>query len=139
MKSLLTTLIMNVVRKRELYGQNEDPPYGRRVRRVRRVWYELLRYLLNAGHWCWTARSAACLFITQKKCIRILFGDCESYSDKLRTCARAKPIESQLLGSEFYMKESTKPLFTEHELLTVENLSGKQQNFRKTTKFNFYH
>jgi hypothetical protein len=62
------------------------------------------------------------LFITQKKCIRILFGDCESYSDKFRTCARARPIESQLLGSEFYMKESTKPLFTEHELLTVENL-----------------
>jgi hypothetical protein len=62
------------------------------------------------------------LFITQKKCIRILFGDCESYLDKFKTCARARPIESQRLGSEFYVKESTKPLFTKHELLTVENL-----------------
>ena len=62
------------------------------------------------------------LFITQKKCIRILFGDCESYLDKFKTCARVRPIESQRLGSEFYVKESTKPLFTNHELLTVENL-----------------
>jgi hypothetical protein len=63
------------------------------------------------------------LFITQKKCIRILFGDCESYLDKIRTSGRARPIESRRQGSEFYMKESTKLLFTEHELLyTVENL-----------------
>ena len=62
------------------------------------------------------------LFITQKKCIRILFGDNEQYIDKLRTCARVRPINSQRLGSKFYVKESTKPLFTKHELLTVENL-----------------
>ena len=62
------------------------------------------------------------LFITQKKCIRIIFGDCESYIDKFRTCARARSIECQRLGPEFYGRESTKPLFTKHELLTVENL-----------------
>ena len=62
------------------------------------------------------------LFITQKKCIRALFGDYESYQDKFKTCARVRPINSQRLGSEFYAKESTKPLFTKHELLAVENL-----------------
>ena len=58
----------------------------------------------------------------QKECIRILFGDNETYIDKFRTCARARPFNSQRLGSKFYVKESTKPLFTKHELLTVENL-----------------
>ena len=62
------------------------------------------------------------LFITQKKCVRILFGDPEMYKDKFRTCARIRPIKKQKLGSEFYVKESTKPLFTKHELLAVENL-----------------
>ena len=36
MKTLLTAVIMNVARKHELYGRNQDPPYGRRVRTVRR-------------------------------------------------------------------------------------------------------
>ena len=57
------------------------------------------------------------LFITQKKCIRILFGDCESYIDKFKTCARVRPLNSQRLGSNFYAKESTKPLFSKYELL----------------------
>ena len=62
------------------------------------------------------------LFTTQKKCIRILFGDHESYEDKFKTCARVRPIDKQRLGSKFYKKESTKPLFTKHKLLAVENL-----------------
>ena len=62
------------------------------------------------------------LFITQKKCIRILFGDFEAYVDKFKTCARARPINSQRLGSEFYGQGSTKPLFAKHKLLAIENL-----------------
>ena len=62
------------------------------------------------------------LFVTQKKCVRILFGDFEKYADKFNTCARTRPINKQNLGSKFYEKESTKPLFTKHELLAVENL-----------------
>ena len=62
------------------------------------------------------------LFVTQKKCVRILFGDFEKYVDKFKTCARTRPINKQNLGSKFYEKESTKPLFTKHELLAVENL-----------------
>ena len=62
------------------------------------------------------------LFTTQKKCIRIVFGDFEEYKNKFRTSARTRQINRQTLGTEFYAKESTKPLFTKHELLAVENL-----------------
>ena len=62
------------------------------------------------------------IFKTQKKCVRILFGDQEAYRDKFKTCARIRPIESQLLGEEFYRREATKPLFTKLNLLTVHNL-----------------
>ena len=62
------------------------------------------------------------LFVTQKKCIRILFGDNEAYKDKFRTCARARPIGTQKLGSEFFRLENSKPLYIKHHLLTVHNL-----------------
>ena len=62
------------------------------------------------------------IYITQKKCIKILFGDYENYVDKFKTCARARPMNSQHLGSEFDVKESTKPLFTKRELLAIDNL-----------------
>ena len=62
------------------------------------------------------------LFITQKHCIRILFGNLEAYLDKHSTCARVRPFGSQKLGSTFYSKEHTKPLFNKHKFLTVQNL-----------------
>jgi hypothetical protein len=62
------------------------------------------------------------LFVTQKKCVRILFGNREMYLDKFKTCARARSIDKQKLGSEFYQKEHTKPLFKKNSLLTVHNL-----------------
>lgn len=62
------------------------------------------------------------LFITQKKCLRILFGDTEVYKDKFKTGARCREFDLQRLGVEFFRKENTKPLFTEKELLTVHNL-----------------
>ena len=62
------------------------------------------------------------LFITQKKCIRMTFGDDESYRNKFMTCARVRPFGAQHMGADFYRKESTKPLFAKHELLSVENL-----------------
>ena len=52
----------------------------------------------------------------------MIFGDNESYQNKFMTCARARPLGSQCLGADFYRKESTKPLFAKHELLTIENL-----------------
>ena len=62
------------------------------------------------------------LFLTQKKCIRIMFGDNEAFFDKFRTCARVRAKENQKLGLNFYTKESSKPIFKKMKLLTVKNL-----------------
>ena len=58
----------------------------------------------------------------QKKVLRILFGDKETFKDKFNTCARAREHGQQVLGTEFYQKEHTKPLFEKHFILTVHNL-----------------
>ena len=62
------------------------------------------------------------LFVTQKKCIRIMFGDKEAYLNKMCTSARTRPKPDQKLGRDFYEKEHTKPLFKLNSLLTVHNL-----------------
>ena len=49
-----------------------------------------------------TNRKLEPLFITQKKCIRIMFGDNEAYKNKFMTCARSRSKEQQILGAEFY-------------------------------------
>ena len=62
------------------------------------------------------------LFITQKHCIRVLFGDLDAYLEKHSTCARAREFGRQKLGSEFYKKEHTKPILNRLKLLAVQNL-----------------
>ena len=62
------------------------------------------------------------IFKTQKKCIRILFGDQEAYSNKFKTCARSRPIGFQKLGADFYKRESSKPLLCRNAILSVHNL-----------------
>ena len=62
------------------------------------------------------------IFITQKKCIRVMFGDREAYLEKFNTCARSRSYENRMLGKEFYQREPSKPLFEKHNLLTVHNL-----------------
>ena len=62
------------------------------------------------------------LFIIQKQCIRILFGDFDAYLNKQLTCARARPFKQQKLGSKYYMKEHTKPIFSRLKILTVQGL-----------------
>ena len=62
------------------------------------------------------------VFTTQKKCIRILFGDLEKFLDKYKTCARTRPRGEQILGSAFYSREHSKPLFNTQKMLTVHNL-----------------
>ena len=62
------------------------------------------------------------LFITQKKCIRVLFGDYEAYVDKFKTSARTRVITNQHLDASHYIKEHTKPLFSKHELLASYNI-----------------
>ena len=76
------------------------------------VWGGIPQYKLNK------------LFRLQKKCLRILFGNLEQYLDKFNfnTCARTRPFGAQILTSEFYMREHTKPIFSENKILTVDNL-----------------
>ena len=62
------------------------------------------------------------LWISQKHCVRVLFGDKEAFLDKFRTAARARPYKNQLLGEDFYRQEHTKPLFTKHKILALKNL-----------------
>ena len=62
------------------------------------------------------------LFIAQKQCVRILFGDLDAYLDKQSTCARARPYNYQKLGAEYYKKEHTKPIFSKLKILTVQGL-----------------
>ena len=62
------------------------------------------------------------LWISQKQCVRTLFGDKEAFLDKFRTTARARPFQNQLLGEDFYRREHTKPLFMKHKILAIRNL-----------------
>ena len=62
------------------------------------------------------------IYIIQKKCIRILFGDKSKFLSKFETCVRARPVGNQVLGSNFYEKEHTKPLFSANKILTVQHL-----------------
>ena len=66
------------------------------------------------------------LFRVQKHCVRLLFGDLEKYLDKFKTCARARPYGKQILGCEFFCKEHTKPLFSEHGILAFQNIYNYQ-------------
>ena len=62
------------------------------------------------------------IFITQKLCLRILFGDKEAYLDKFKTCVRTRSFDSQQLGGEFYSNEHTKPIFNKHKILVAQGI-----------------
>ena len=62
------------------------------------------------------------LWLAQKHCVRIHFGNEKAFLDKFRTTARARPFSKQLLGPDFYTREHTKPLFHEHKILNFRNL-----------------
>ena len=62
------------------------------------------------------------IFTLQKRAIRFLLGDYDSFIDKFCTSARTRPFGHQFLGENFYCKEHTKPIFTKHNLLTIGNL-----------------
>ena len=62
------------------------------------------------------------IFRLQKRCIRILFGDQELYKPKpepvVEHC-RTSPHKNP--NHNFYCKEHTKPLFSNNEILTIQN------------------
>ena len=78
------------------------------------------------------------LFIAQKHCIRILFGDKEKYLEKHRTAARTRPRDLQILGPDFFEREHTKPLFNSHGILTVHNLHSYHSLLSISKIFKFH-
>ena len=90
-----------------------------------KIYHALFESHLTYGISVWGGVSGSKLnkiFIVQKLCIRVLFGDRESYLAKFKTCARVRPRESEKLAAKFYSREHTKPLFNEYNLLAVRNL-----------------
>ena len=88
------------------------------------IYHTLFGSHLTYGISVWGGVSQAALepiFITQKRCIRMLFGNEISFDhpDFYNTCARIKTFDEQMNPS--YEKENTKPLFTKNEILTVHN------------------
>ena len=66
--------------------------------------------------------STTKVWIAQKHCIRVLFGDKQAYLDKFKTCVKARPYPLQALNEEFFQLEHCKPLFKEHGILAMKNL-----------------
>ena len=88
------------------------------------LYHTLFESHLNYGITVWGGVSKTKLeplFILQKKCLRILFGDKDAYQEKFRTSVRARPLEQQILNKDFYSREISKPLFNSNNILTVFN------------------
>ena len=62
------------------------------------------------------------LYVTQKRLVRLIFGNTEAFLNKFCTSARTRPLNEQILGHEFYRIECTKPLFHKNKILTIHNL-----------------
>ena len=62
------------------------------------------------------------LYVTQKRLVRLIFGNTEAFLNKFCSSARTRPLNEQILGHEFYRKECTKPLFHKNKILTIHNL-----------------
>ena len=80
---------------------------------IPKEYYNSLYFALFESHlsYCitvWGGAAKNCiekLFVSQKHCIRVLFGDLEKYLDKFNTAARVRPFKFQKLGKEFFTKE----------------------------------
>ena len=92
---------------------------------LRELYYTLFESHLSYCISVW-GDAAMCrlqpLWIAQKHCIRVLFGDREKFLNKFKTCARTRPIHEQNLDSAFFEKEHSKPLFKENTVLSLFNL-----------------
>ena len=66
--------------------------------------------------------NIAKIWMAQKHCIRILFGDKQAYLEKSKTCSRSRPYSDQTLGESFFQLEHCKPLFKKHGILALNNL-----------------
>ena len=51
-----------------------------------------------------------------------MFGDKAAYLEKFKTSVRSRAYGSQVLGSDFYVREHSKPLFNNQNIFTIQNL-----------------
>ena len=89
------------------------------------VYLNLFESHLSYGITAWGGISKNLLqplLITQKKCIRVMFGDKDAYMDKFKTCARTRSFENRFLGKDFFQGKPSKSLFHSNNLLTIQNL-----------------
>ena len=66
--------------------------------------------------------NTAKIWMAQKHCIRMLFGDKQAYLEKSQTCSRSRQLSDQTLGEEYFQLEHCKPLFKKHGILALSNL-----------------
>jgi hypothetical protein len=81
-------------------------------RLYKQIYHTLFESHLSYGVTVWggvSLNKLLPLFKAQKKCVRIMFGDSESFSNKFKTCARSRPIQCKQLKTGVNAKESTKP------------------------------
>ena len=62
------------------------------------------------------------IFIAQKHCLRVLFGDKAAYLDRFQTCARVRPFSGKAIDQTVFELEHSKPIFKQQQILTVQNL-----------------
>ena len=75
---------------------------------------------------CWGGAPSSKLqkiFAIQKRCVRLLFGKEFSFDhpEFYQTCARTRTFDENMAPKN-YCLEHTKPLFNEHEILSLDNL-----------------
>ena len=81
-------------------------------RLYKQIYHTLFESHLSYGITVWggvSLNKLLPLFKAQKKCIRIMFGDSESFSNKFKTCARSRPIPCKKLKNGLTAEESSKP------------------------------
>ena len=62
------------------------------------------------------------IFIAQKHCLRVLFGDKAAYLSKSETCARVRPFSPNTPDQSIFELEHSKPIFKSQQIMTVQNL-----------------
>ena len=92
----------------------------------KKLYFSLFLSHLTYGISAWGSSSSNKLnkiFSIQKRCIRLLFGKDFNFdhAEYYQTCARARTYEENNAPKNFIL-EHTKPLFKQHQFLTVHNL-----------------
>ena len=114
--------------KRKLYYSISTLSYLRK--NIPEHLYKDIYYTLFESHICYcisvyggaSTSTLTQIHKIQKIAMRVLFGDIEAFKNKFKTCARVRPLEHQVLGESFFVKEHTKPIFKKHGILAVQNL-----------------